>query len=66
MSRRWADTDEFESQNWTEWRLCEGRGCGELVHLSRPSVFCAQCEADAAYRLAQQRQRELEERRRAS
>ena len=59
------ESDPFDAQP-SEYRLCEGRGCEELVHLSSTSVFCAQCEADAAYRVAQQRQREIEERRRAS
>ena len=64
---RWnaaSDYDYFDHPR--PMRLCEGRGCENEVDISHPSVFCAQCEADAAYRLAQQRQRELEERRRAS
>ena len=62
-----SDLDYYCNQTGPEFRLCEGKGCENQVLISAPSVFCAQCEADAAYRLAQQRQRELEDaQRRAS
>jgi hypothetical protein len=67
MSRWDANSDlDYTDMGGRFTRPCERPGCPNAVDLSAPSVFCADCLADAEARVMTQRTRELHERRRAS